>query len=132
MSFSRVSIPVSRSILTSAKCAPKPQASRFRSKKNSLLKTQVRAARNVSAVRGGGNLAPGNGFVGHSGHREAAVHLNDVLGSRLHQMRGDPARLFNDAIGRNRQGAAAQMALRLPNVPAACWTTSVSPCRIAT
>src|SRR5207247_11223764 len=72
-----------------------------------LLKTRFRTPRNVSAVRGGGNLAPGNFFVGHSSHREAAIRLNDVLGCRFHQMRGDAASLFSDAINSNCQGSAA-------------------------
>src|SRR5687767_14437645 len=77
-----------------------------RIKEGGLLKAKFRTARNVSAVRGGGNLAPGNFFVGHSSHREAAIGLNDVLGCRLHQVRGNTASFFDDAINGNCQSPA--------------------------
>src|SRR5262249_61302914 len=73
----------------------------FRIKENGFLKTKIRAAGNVSTVRRGGNLAPSNFFVGHASNGEASIRLHDVSGGRLHQVRGDTASLFNDAIKRN-------------------------------
>src|SRR5262245_856157 len=77
-----------------------------RIEESGFLKAGFRAARNVSSVRGGCNLAPGNFLVGYSGHRETTIRLNDVFSRRLHQMPGDPPRLFDDAIDSGCQGAA--------------------------
>src|SRR5262249_38161041 len=104
----------------------------FRIKEDGLLKAKLHAAGNVSAIRCGGNLAPGNFFVGHSGNGEATICLNDILGCRLQQVRGDTASLFNDPINCDCQGPATRDGAALPKVPTPCGTTRVSPCRITT
>src|SRR4029077_8400244 len=52
----------------------------LRIKEGSFLKARFHTARNISSIRGGGNLAPRNFFLRHSSHREAAIRLNDILG----------------------------------------------------